>query len=152
MSADTSSPAGQAEDSAARRGLAEPVSTPAGPGYGWVLFAAILLFMVGTADVIEGLGAIDGSQFFQRHTHYLFGNLTLWGWVLFLLGVAEYVAGFGVLVKHRLARWFGVVVFAFAALAELLSLPATPLWSLCVIGLSVLGLYGLVVYGDRIAH
>ena len=134
-----------------RSDLADPVAYPAGPGYNWLLFATILLFIVGTADIIEGLGAIDGSQFFQRHAHYLFGNLTAWGWVLFLLGVGEYLAGFGVLVKNQLARWFGVGVLSVAVLVELISIPATPAWSICVIVLAVLALYGLVVYGDRLS-
>jgi hypothetical protein len=130
--------------------LAKSVPVPGGPGYGWVLFAAVLLFLIGSANMIEGLGAIDGSNFFQRHAHDIFGNLTMWGWIIFAIGVAQYLAGIMVLIKNQLARWFGVATFAASTIVELLSMPDAPFWSLTIVALSVLGLYALAVHGARI--
>lgn len=130
--------------------LAKSVPVPGGPGYGWVLFAAVLLFLIGSANMIEGLGAIDGSNFFQRHAHDIFGNLTMWGWIIFAIGVAEYLAGIMVLIKNQLARWFGVAAFAVGTVVSLLSLPDAPFWSLTIVALNVLGLYALAVHGARI--
>jgi hypothetical protein len=131
--------------------LSKSVPVPGGPGYGWVLFAAVLLFLVGSANMIEGLAAIDGSNFFVRNAHDIFGNLSMWGWIIFAIGVAQYLAGIMVLIKNQLARWFGMATFAAGAMVELLSLPDAPFWSLAVVALNVLGLYALAVHGARIA-
>jgi hypothetical protein len=135
---------------AAQPGLASPRTVGGDHGYGWILFAAVLLFLVGSANMIEGLGAIDGSNFFQRHAHYIIGDLTAFGWIILAIGVCQYVAGVAVLLKNQLARWFGAATFAVGAVVELLSLPQAPFWSLTIVALNVLGLYGLLVYGEHI--
>ena len=37
------------------------------------------------------------------------------------------------------------------AIAQLLMMPAYPLWSLCIFALDILAIYGLIAYGRRIA-
>ena len=49
-------------------------------GYGWVVFAGVLLLMVGTLNFIEGIAAIGNSHFFANNTHYIIGSLKTWGW------------------------------------------------------------------------
>ena len=44
-------------------------------GYGWVMFAGVLLLMVGTLNFIEGLAAIGNAHFFVANTHYIVGSL-----------------------------------------------------------------------------
>ena len=120
-------------------------------GYGWVVFAGTLLLMLGTLNFIEGLAAIGNAHFFVANTHYIVGNLNTWGWVVLCIGVLEWCVGVGVFVKNQFARWTGVVVLAANLIAQLLMMPAYPFWSVTIITLDVLAIYGLIAYGQRIS-
>lgn len=122
------------------------------PGYGWVLFAAVLMMLLATIDLIEGLAAVSSSHFFVRDVNYIAGNLKAWGWVVTVLGTCEFVAGVGILVKNQIARWAGVVLLAVDTVIQLLLLPADPLWSLAILPLDVLGIYALIVHGQLAAQ
>ncbi len=120
-------------------------------GYGWVMFAGVLLLMLGTLNFIEGLAAIDHANFFVANTHYIAGSLNTWGWVVLCIGMLEWAIGCGVFVKNQFSRWAGVVVLAANGIAQLLMMPAYPFWSLCIFTLDILAIYGLIAYGRRIA-
>lgn len=116
---------------------------------GWVMFAGVMLLVLGCTNTVEGVAAVSGSDFFVTRAHYLFGDLSSWGWVIWLVGVAQGLTGVGVLLKNQFARWLGVA-FAFGnALAQLLMIQAYPFWSLALVSLDILVMYGLVVYGGR---
>jgi hypothetical protein len=119
-------------------------------GYGCVMFAGILLLIVGTLNVIEGIAAIDNANFFVRGTHYMFGSLNTWGWVALIIGVIQLLVGFGVFAKNQLSRWTGVFILSLNCIAQLLMIPAYPFWSLTLFTLDILAIYGLVAYGKRI--
>jgi hypothetical protein len=121
-------------------------------GYGWVVFAGVLLLMLGTLNFIEGIAAIGNSHFFVANTHYIAGSLNTWGWIILLVGVVEWCVGLAVFVKSQFARWAGVSVLGLNSIVQLLLMPAYPFWSLSVFSLDVLAIYGLVVYGHRISN
>ncbi len=121
-------------------------------GYGWVSFAGVLLLLVGTLNVIEGIAAIGNSNFFAGSQHYIIGSLKTWGWFVLCLGVLQLAVGLGVFVKNQLARWAGVIVLAGNAIVQMLMIPAYPFWSLSVLTLDVLAIFGLVAYGKRIGR
>ena len=52
-----------------------------GHGYGLVLFASVLLVIVGCFNLIYGIAAIANSHVFTAHAHYVFGSLRTWGWI-----------------------------------------------------------------------
>jgi hypothetical protein len=97
---------------------------------GWLIFAGALLLILGCMNIIEGVAGVDGSHFFARKAHYVFGDLTAWGWVIWLIGIAQGLTALGVLVKNQLARWLGVAFAFFNGLAQLLLIQAYPFWSL----------------------
>jgi len=119
-------------------------------GYGWVVFSGVLLLLLGTMNVIEGIAAIGNAHFFTANAHYVFGDLKTWGWIVLCIGVLQLAVGLGVYVKNQFARWAGVVVLSANALAQLLMIPAYPFWSLSLFTLDILAIYGLVAYGKRI--
>lgn len=119
-------------------------------GYGWVAFAGVLLLVVGTINTIEGIAAIGNAHFFTANTHYVFGNLKTWGWVVLCLGVIQLLVGLGVFVKNQLARWVGVFFLSLNAIAQLLMMPAYPFWSLSILTMDILAMYGLIAYGQHI--
>jgi len=119
-------------------------------GYGWVVFSGVLLLLLGTMNVIEGIAAIGNAHFFTANAHYVFGDLKTWGWIVLCIGVLQLAVGLGVYVKNQFARWAGVAVLSANALAQLLMIPAYPFWSLALFTLDILAIYGLVAYGQRI--
>ena len=66
------------------------------PGKGWVLFAGIMLGLVGVLNLIYGIGAIADSRFYVRDVAYVFGNLNTWGWLLTVVGGVQLIASAGV--------------------------------------------------------
>ena len=119
-------------------------------GYGWVVFAGVLLLIIGTINFIMGLAAIGNAHFFVANAHYVAGSLNTWGWVVLCIGVIELAVGLGVFVKNQFSRWTGVVVLAGNSIVQLLMMPAYPFWSLTIFALDILAMYGLIAYGKRI--
>ena len=120
-----------------------------GRGYGLVLFASILLLIIGCFNAIQGIAAIAHSHVFTAHAHYVFGNLRAWGWVTLILGILQLGAAAGVLAGNQLARWFAVVVIGLNAIDQMFFIPSYPFWSLTIIAMDVVALYGLSAYGSR---
>jgi hypothetical protein len=120
-------------------------------GYGWVAFAGVLLLILGTINTIEGIAAIGNAHFFTANAHYIAGSLNTWGWVVLCIGVVQLLVGLGVFVKNQFARWLGVFILSLNMIAQLMMMPAYPFWSMAVFVLDVLGIYGLVAYGQHIA-
>jgi hypothetical protein len=120
-----------------------------GQGYGLVLFASVLLVIVGCFNLIYGIAAIANSHVFTAHAHYVFGNLRAWGWITLIIAVLQLLAAAGVVAGNQLARWFGVAVLGLSAIDQMFFIPAYPFWSLTIIAVDVVALYGLCAYGSR---
>jgi len=120
-------------------------------GYGWVVFAGVLLLILGTLNFIEGLAAIGNAHFFVHNTHYIAGSLNTWGWVVLIIGVIQWAVGCGVFVKNQFSRWAGVVILSLNAIVQLMMIPAYPFWSLSIFTLDILAIYGLIAYGKKIS-
>lgn len=118
-------------------------------GYGWVVFAAVLILLAATLNLIYGIAAIGNSQFYVSSTHFVISDLKTWGWVVLAFGVVQYCAALGILVQASWARWTGVAVAAINAVVQLVFLPAAPFLSLSVFALDLLVIYGLIAYGGR---
>ena len=118
-------------------------------GYGLVLFASILLFVTGCFNIIQGIAAIANSHVFVAHAHYVFANLTTWGWITAILGALQLVAAAGVLAANQMFRWFAVAVIGLNAIDQMFFIPAYPLWSQTIIAMDIVALYGLCAYGSR---
>jgi hypothetical protein len=121
-------------------------------GYGWVIFAGVLLLIVGTINFVEGIAAIGNAHFFVANAHYIIGDLKTWGWVVLIIGVIQVLAGLGVFLKNQLARWAGVVILSVNAIVQLLMAPAYPFWSVSIFFVDVLAVYGLIAHGRRLSE
>ncbi len=118
-------------------------------GYGWVLFAGIMLMVAGVMNFIYGIAAISGSRFYNTGTHYVIASLNAWGWVVMLLGVLQFCIAMGIWAKAGWARWAGVAIASLNACAQLILLPGYPFLALSIFAIDLLIIYGLVAYGGR---
>jgi hypothetical protein len=118
-------------------------------GSGLVVFAAVVLSVVGFFNLLDGIAAISRSHVFVANAHYVTGNLRAWGWVVLILGVLQLLAAGGIITGNPLARWFGVVVVGLNAIGQMFFLTSYPLWSIVIIAIDVAALYALCVYDSR---
>ena len=119
-------------------------------GSGWLLFAGIMIMMVGVLNIIWGIAAIDKAQFFVQDTKFILSDLKTWGWIILVIGGLQLAAAFSIWAGGGYGRWFGIATATVNAIAALLSIPAYPFWSLAIFAIDVLVIYGLAAYGgDR---
>ena len=118
-------------------------------GAGRVVFAAILLMLVGTINIIYGIGALDDANVFVNDTRYIFTNLNTLGWVLIILGVIQLTGGFSLISGNPYGRVIGIAAGTLGAIGALLSIGGNyPWWSLGVFALCIYIVHGIVVYGE----
>jgi hypothetical protein len=118
-------------------------------GFGLIVFASVLLLVLGCLNLIDGIAAVANSHVFIANAHYVFGDLRTWGWITLILGALQLFAGAGVLAGNQLARWFAVAVVGLNAIDQMFFIPAYPFWSLTIIAVDVVALWGLCAYGSR---
>ena len=118
-------------------------------GTGRATFAAILLLIAGTLNIIYGIGALDRANIFTNDTRYIFTNLNTMGWVMIVLGVIQLTGGFSLLAGNTYGRVIGIIGGSLGAIAALLSIGgANPWWSLAIFFLCVWVVYGILILGD----
>jgi hypothetical protein len=119
------------------------------PGRGWVLFAGIMLGVVGVLNLIYGIGAIGDSRFYVRDVTYILGDLNTWGWFLTVIGGVQLITAVGVFRASEWARWVGITFATLNGLVQFLVMPAYPLWAVMILMVDVIIVFGLLTYGGR---
>jgi hypothetical protein len=113
------------------------------------VFAATLLLIVGTLNIIYGIGALDGANIFVNDKRYIFTHLNTLGWVLIVLGVIQLAGGFSLMAGNTYGRVIGIIGGSLGAVGALLSVGGSyPWWSLGIFALCVYVVHGIIVYGE----
>ena len=119
-------------------------------GAGRVTFAATLLLLAGTLNIIYGIGALGDARVFVGDQRFIFTNLSTLGWVLILLGVIQLSGGFSLISGNTYGRVIGLTGAGLGAIGALLSVGgAYPWWSLAIFALCVYVIHGILVYGEE---
>ena len=118
-------------------------------GAGSAIFAAILLMIAGTINIIYGIGALDDANVLVNDTRLIFSNLNSLGWALIILGVIQLTAGFSLMGGGTFGRVIGIAAATIGAIGALLGVGgAYPFWSLGIFAICLIVIHGLVVYGE----
>jgi hypothetical protein len=118
-------------------------------GTGRAIFAAVLLLIVGTLNIVYGIGALDSANIFTDERRYILTNLNTLGWVLIILGVVQLTGGFSLWAGNAYGRVIGVIGGSLGAISALLSIGGSnPWWSLAIFFLCVWVVYGILILGD----
>ena len=119
-------------------------------GSGRVVFVAVVLLIVGTLNIIYGIGALADANFYVNDTRYVLTNLHTMGWVLIILGVIQLTGGFSLMAGNAYGRIIGVIAGSLGAIGALFSMgDHHPFWELCIFALCMWIVYGLIVYGPE---
>jgi hypothetical protein len=121
---------------------------------GWVWFAAFAILVSGLFNIISGAVAVFSPKTVVSWTAegVALVDVSTWGWVQLLLGVLLLAVGFALFSGRGWARVFAVVLVIVNLLAQFVSLPVTPWWSLTAIVLDFVILWALTVHGDEVAR
>lgn len=118
-------------------------------GTGRVVFAATLLLIAGTLNIIYGIGAVDGANAFVNDTRYVLTDLNTLGWVLIVLGVIQLTGSFSLFAGNAYGRVIGIIGGSLGAIGALLSVGGDyPWWSLGIFALCVYVVHGILMFGE----
>ena len=119
---------------------------------GWVAFAGIMMVLLGSFHVIEGLVAIFNDEYFlvSRSGLILSFDFTAWGVLHLILGLVIGGAGYAMFAGHMWGRVVGVLVALGSAVVNLGFLAAFPFWSAVMILLDVLVIWAITVHGSEL--
>ena len=118
-------------------------------GLGRALFAATLLLIAGTLNIIYGIGALDNANIFVNDKRFIFSNLNTMGWILIVLGVIQLAGGFSLFAGNTFGRVLGIIGAGLGTIDALLSIGgAFPWWSVGLFFLCLYILHGLFVFGE----
>ncbi|MFF1653858.1 hypothetical protein [Streptomyces sp. NPDC058255] len=116
---------------------------------GLTAFAAVMLMIAGVLDICRGVMAIAEDDVFVTTRNYVFAfDLTGWGWVHLILGAVAVIVSFGLFQSATWARVAGVVIGGLIIIANFLSLPYSPVWSIVMIAFSGFIIWALCVARD----
>ncbi|MFD3993208.1 hypothetical protein [Streptomyces sp. NPDC058548] len=104
---------------------------------GLTVFAAVMLGITGLVSIFRGIMAIAEDEVFVDTPNYVFKfDLTSWGWIHLVLGVIAVLVCFGLYRTATWARVAGVGIAALVIIANFLSLPYYPAWSILMVAMS----------------
>lgn len=125
---------------------------PVSPWIGWIAFAGVIMALVGTFHVFQGLVALFKDEYFLVAESGLLvsASFTTWGWVHLIGGIIVVIAGLCVFGGQVWARAVGVLLALASAVTSIAFLSAHPLWSVIMIGLDVVIILALTVHGSDV--
>jgi len=113
----------------------EPVS---GWAVGGITFAACVLLLIGTFQLIAGLTAIIDDDFYVVARNYTFNlDTSAFGWIHLLLGILLVITGFGLFNRSGWAGATAIFLAILSAIANFFFIPYFPIWSVVLIALDV---------------
>ena len=121
---------------------------------GWIVFAAIMMVLLGAFQVIEGIVALFNDEYYIVAASGLLVSVdyTAWGWVHLILGIILVLAGFGLLTGNIVARIAGIGLAVLSAIVNLAFIGAYPLWGVIIITLDVIVIYAIAVHGSEVRN
>jgi len=119
---------------------------------GWVWFAAFAILVAGFINIVTGLVAVFSPKTVLSWTSdgLAVVDVSTWGWVHLIIGALLVLVGFALFGGSGWARLAAIVLVVVNLVAQFVSLPITPWWSLVAIALDVVILWALTVHGGEV--
>lgn len=110
---------------------------------GMTLFAGIALMLSGPLSILLGAAGIAGDTLFSSPRYAYRFDLTAWGWLHLVIGVALVIAGVGVVASKSWGRGAGITMAGISLITQFMFIPYYPAWSITVMTLDLLIVYAL---------
>ncbi len=106
---------------------------------GFIVFAGLMLMLIGSFHAFTGLAAIVENEYFVVGPNYLYEvDVTAWGWLHLIFGLIVVGAGFGIFSGATWARVVGITIAVVSAIGNFFWIPYQPVWAILIIALDVL--------------
>jgi hypothetical protein len=115
-------------------------------GEGWLTFAAVLLLLAGCMNALYGIAALVNDDYFAVD-ELLFGDLSLWGVIYLAFAAAQIAAALLIINRSVAGVLMGIALAGLHALGVMMSIGAYPIWSVVLLVIDGMIIYGLTVYG-----
>jgi hypothetical protein len=118
---------------------------------GWIIFAGVMMIMVGSFHVIQGLVAVFNDEYYLVTKSGLTVKLdyTGWGWIHIIAGLVVIGAGLALFAGQMWARVVGIILAAASALLNFAFIASYPFWSTIVIAMDIFIIMALTVHGKE---
>lgn len=111
---------------------------------GGVAFAAFMLVIIGSFQIVAGLAAIFEDDFFVVGHNYAFDlDVSAWGWIHLILGGLLLLTGFGLIGRRAWAGITALFLVTLSAISNFFFIPYYPFWAIVVIALDVWVIWAL---------
>jgi hypothetical protein len=119
---------------------------------GWVVFAGIMMVILGSFHAIEGLVALFQDEYFlvSKNGLTVHVDYTVWGWIHLIGGIIVVCAGVALFAWRTWARAIAVIIATISAIVNIGFLSAYPIWSTIMITLDILVIWALTVHGGEL--
>ena len=115
--------------------------------HGIAVFAGVIMIVGGAFQAVEGLAGIVHDKYLVVLPNYIYAfDLTVWGWLHLLVGLALLAIGIFLIKGQTWARVAGMIVAGISALLNFVWLPYSPWWALLIIGIDILVIWALANY------
>ncbi|MFJ9619778.1 DUF7144 family membrane protein [Streptomyces noursei] len=110
---------------------------------GDALFAGVAMTVSGPLSVLLGITGITRDSVFSPPGYAYRFDLTSWGWIHLVIGVALFIVGVGILLDKGWARRAGIVVAGISVITQFMFVPYYPVWSIIVMTFDLLIVWAL---------
>ena len=115
--------------------------------HGIAVFAGVVMIVGGAFHALEGLAGIVRDKWLVVLPTYIYAfDLTAWGVIHLLVGLALLVIGVFLLRGATWARVAGMIAAVVSAILNFVWLPFSPWWALLVIAVDFLIIWALASY------
>ena len=119
---------------------------------GWLVFAGVMLAVVGLFQAMTGLTALFNDDYFVVPSRSLVVSVdySYWGWAHLILGVVDLVAAYLLLRGNMVGRVLAVIISGVNVLVHFAFLDAYPWWSVLAIALNITVIYAITTHGAEL--
>jgi hypothetical protein len=114
---------------------------------GWRRFAATMILIAAAGNLLWGIAAVTSDRHFRAHD-IVAGSLGAWGGIVLAVAALQILTAVLILRRSRTGVVLGIAIAGLGMLAQLVAIGAYPVWSVFVIVIDGLVIYGLAVHGD----
>ena len=124
-----------------RRGYGGPGNSEglSGPS----LFAGSVLMLSGPLSILMGASGIADDTLFAASQYSYRFDLTAWGWIHLVVGVALVIAGLGIVTNKSWGRGAGAAAAGVSLITQFMFVPYYPVWAIPVMTLDLLIIFAL---------
>ncbi|MFF5036232.1 DUF7144 family membrane protein [Nocardia salmonicida] len=118
---------------------------------GITMLAVILLLVAGILSIVRGIAGVTKDEIFLIPSEYSYQlDVSNWGWIHLSLGILLVAVAIGMMLTATWARIFAYSLAALSIIANFLSLPYYPWWSVIIIAIDLTVIWAVATWNpDR---